>query len=253
MKQSVSRYAVFRISLAAVSLLVTFFLTESIFLALLTGVIGYFAPRFPSWFNAWGWPFIWILLIPSVTLFWSAVLLDNVLDEDVCTLVKEGWHAGGEGHGPDVWRCPWEDAWPTLLPGLLNLVAFAWVLSGRREVRWAGLVAGTLSAVRLAAPLLIYRLSGAEIYGTTGTYWFGPNGSDSTGVSFLLWLLSAVSAIVFLVGANMVESRKRKQTATPVQGRAQDERAQLLAHLRDEGLITDEEYQSKRADLPSGP
>jgi len=245
MRQSVSRYTVFRISLAAVSLLVTFFLTESIFLALLIGVIGYFAPRFLSWFNAWGWPFIWILLIPVVTGIWSEILIEDAVDESTCTLIKSAGAVEFEFFY-EIWRCPREDMLPTLLPGLLNLVAFAWVLSGKREVRWAALMAGTLGAVRLAVPAAIYWHSGAylEIHGGGAT--------SSARASLGLWLLSAVSAIVFLVGAKMVESRKRKQAATAMQARAQDERAQLLARLRDKGLITDEEYESKRADLPSG-
>lgn len=214
--------------------------------------------RWPPWLDQWGWPFIWILLIPMVTMIWSSLLLDDALDEGICTQVEWGGSFGPEGAagegtgGPDIWRCPREDVLPTLLPGLLNLVAFASVLSRRREVRWAGLVAGTLGAARLAAPLLIYGLSGAdvEILGPTDTYWLPPSGSESSILaSESLWLLSAVSAIVFLVGAKVVESKRRKQAAAGMQARAQDERPQLLARLRDEGLITDEEYENKRVRL----
>lgn len=202
------------------------------------------------WLNQWGWPFVWILLIPIATVFWSAVLLDQLLDEGICTFVQQPF---GTERFFDQWRCPREDVLPTLLPGLLNLVAFSWVLSGQREVRWAALVAGTLGAVRLAAPLLIYGRSGAyvDIDDLRPIIVWGPG--SSVLVSWGLWGLSAVSALVFVVGASMVESKGRKQAATANQARAQDERAQLLDRLRDEGLITDEEYESKRADLPSGP
>jgi len=206
--------------------------------------------RWLPWLNQWGWPFVWILLIPIATVFWSAVLLDQILDEGICDFVEPPF---GQEVLFDEWRCPREDVLPTLLPGLLNLVAFSWVLSGRQKVRWAALVAGTVGAVRLAAPLLIYRLSGA--YVDIGDFRpitvSGP--ASSVLLSWGLWGLSAVSAIVFLVAAITVEADKRWRTAAPNQARAQDERAQLLARLRDEGLITDEEYESKRADLPSGP
>jgi hypothetical protein len=201
-------------------------------------VSGSTSRRWLPWLNQWGWPFVWILLIPMATVFWSAVLLQQALDEGICTFVP----IAGE-RIVDQWRCPREDVSPTLLPGLLNLVAFSWVLSGQREVRWAALVAGTLGAVRLAAPLLIYGLSGAYVdIGDLRPIIVFAQGS-SVLASWVLWGLSAVSALVFVVRAEIVESKERRQAATANQARAQDERAQLLTRLRDEGLITDEEYE----------
>jgi uncharacterized membrane protein len=200
-----------------------------------------------AWLDKRVWPFAWILLIPIVTGMGQSGFLADLVHQDKCTLLED-W--------PDlIYECPRQDALPTLLPGLLNLVAFSWVLSGRREVRWAALVAGTLGAARLAAPLLIYTVSGAHvrISGVEG-FWWGEE--ISVTVSLGLWGLSLVSALVFLVfvvTAEIVESKERKQAATANQAPAPDERAPLLTRLRDEGLITDEEFESKRPDLPSGP
>jgi len=248
---------VLRASVAAVLSTTTFIFARTILFpddlvlqlgaAFAMGAVGYSAP---SWWNAWGWPFAWILLISMVTTMWSYYLLDPVLD-DVCTLVK---NPPAGSMDPNIYRCPPKDVMPTLLPGLLNLVAFGWVLSGRREVRWAALLAGTLGAVRLAAPLLIYRLSGADAEIVDWSLDLSYGKETTAILSGWLWLLSGASAIAFLVGAKVVESRKRKreQAPTAMQARAQDERAQLLARLRGEGLITDQEYESKRPDLPSG-
>src|SRR3990170_5581260 len=112
--------------------------------------------------NRWHWPFAWILLIPIVTGWSQAVLLDRfVVDGETCTFIDSVSAAKtAVAAGAQWWGCPGRDVALTLLPGLLNLGAYLWLWSSRREVRLAALVAGTLGGVRLVVPLLMYVYSG---------------------------------------------------------------------------------------------
>lgn len=134
----------------------------------------------------WAWPFAWILLIPIVTGFWRYGLLGGVVEHDCVPLPPYNPFA-------QAYECPVEDVLPTLLPGLLNLVAFLWVLSSRRQVQYAALVAGTLGAVRLAVPALIYVASGPAITIGENRVFDTP----ATLESFVLWLISLAVALVF--------------------------------------------------------
>ncbi|MFQ5879929.1 MAG: hypothetical protein ACE5IZ_07155 [Dehalococcoidia bacterium] len=120
----------------------------------------------------WGWPFLWILLIPIVTVPWHGILLEDL------------------GRG----RYPVEDVLPTLAPGLLNLVAFLWVLSPERRTQYAALVAGILGSVRLVVPALIYMASGPTI--TVDGFLGGVN-TPSIFASWILWGLSLAAALAF--------------------------------------------------------
>ena len=143
--------------------------------------------------NWWGWPFLWIILIPGVTIPWQIVLLGN----------SGRWPAAGVYDNcdlePDIrgatntWECAPEHVLPTLLPGVLILVAFLWLQSPERPARYAALVAGTLGAVRLIAPALIYVISGTVTLRTT--FFPGPDASAALSVS--LWAVSIAVALAF--------------------------------------------------------
>ena len=143
-----------------------------------------------SWLNEWGWPFAWILLIPAVTVSWQAVLLHSLANQDNCVLIFRG-ELGG-----DEWGCPVGDVLPTLLPGLLNLVAFLWLVFPGRT-RHAALIAGTLGALRLGVPVLLYITSGPDMTVVTGGLIWPAVRGDSFLASWVLWFLSLVAAGVF--------------------------------------------------------
>ncbi|HEU4759236.1 MAG TPA: hypothetical protein VFT91_04555 [Dehalococcoidia bacterium] len=96
-------------------------------------------------------------------------------------------------YGDNTWDCPAENVLPTLLPGLLNLGAFLWLLSPHRGARLAGLTAGSLGAARLVVPGLIYLALGTVSLRTT--FWPGPN--ESVIASVVLWGLSLIAAVAF--------------------------------------------------------
>lgn len=143
-----------------------------------------------SGLNWWRWPFLWIILIPVVTMplqverlgASEGFLAANVFEN--CDLVPD---IPGQ---TNTWKCAVEDVLPTLMPGFLNLVAFAWLLSPRRKTRYAALAAGTLGALRLAVPALIYLALASPISVRT-QYWPGPN--ESAAASVILWFLSVAA------------------------------------------------------------
>jgi|GEM_PF-5224621 len=148
----------------------------------------------------WLFPFLWILLIPMVTMplqverlgASEGFLAANVHDE--CELVAgDGWDYSLSLSTRNNWECPLENVLPTLLPGALNVVPFLWLLSRQRKVRYAALVAGSLGLVRVVVPALIYVAAGTVTLRTT--YWPGPDAA--VVASLTLWVLSL--AAVFAI------------------------------------------------------
>lgn len=142
-------------------------------------------------------PFLWILLIPIATVWMQAVLLGPIVGRAHCEL-----HGAGMEYS-EVWHCPSEDVWPTLLPGLLNLVPLAWLILPDRRARFAGLVAGLLGFLRFGAPLVLYLwvpMNGAASGRVVMTdKWFWTTAQNPTVlVSWVLWALTLPAAAVVL-------------------------------------------------------
>jgi hypothetical protein len=149
-----------------------------------------------GWFsglNWWRWPFLWVLLVPVVTMPLQVERLGASEGFLAANVYENCDLAPGPGL-TNTWKCPVECVLPTLMPGLLNLVAFLWLVSPRRKTRYAALVAGALGAVRVAVPALIYMALGSPISLRT-QYWPGPN--ESAAASVILWLLSVAVLAVF--------------------------------------------------------
>jgi hypothetical protein len=92
---------------------------------------------------------------------------------------------------------------PTLLPGLLNLGAFLWLLSSSTVTRRVAFLAGVLGAIRVAVPALMYALAGSNV---SIFRWPDQNIDDVQGGSFALnpslwsfglWWLTIVGCIIF--------------------------------------------------------
>jgi hypothetical protein len=146
-----------------------------------------------GWLNSWRWPFLWILLIPGVTIPWQIVLLGNsgrwpaARVYDNCELEPDIRGA------TNTWECSPEHVLPTLIPGLLSLGAFLWLLSSRQQVRYAAILAGSLGALRLVVPTLIYAASDPVSVRTA----FFPGPDASVAASVALWVVSIAAALAF--------------------------------------------------------
>ena len=148
------------------------------------------------------WPFVWILLIPAVTVPWQWSLALDMLNDE-CVVV------GAQGHEflgtiSTTYECPAEAALVILLPGLLNLLAFArvWIPGGHRKV---ALMAGTLGAVRLVAPALLYMAAGADVHVTEEWLDFTPlmaKVGGLGGLSVMLWFASLAAFVWGRPGAH---------------------------------------------------
>ncbi len=158
-----------------------------------------------SWLNEWWEPFLWITVIPVITVPISAILFSALA----------GYH-----EGPDVGlpadRAPgwfgtlqYSEAVPTAivftLPGLLNLVPLMWIFSNQSRARIAGLTAGLLGALRLAIPALVLTFGYERVTNPDGVPYFkfvtGFGLSDPyVGVWFfgaLAWLVTLLVWAVF--------------------------------------------------------
>jgi len=151
-----------------------------------------------TWIAHWAWPFLWILLIPVGTGLWQQSLLGGVVEN--CKVIDRKTVDGF--FTTYTYECQTVDVLPTLLPGLLNLVAFLWVVFPG-HTRYAALVAGALGAVRLLVPTLLYMASGSTLE-ITGDFVFEVEGSIIW--SFALWCVSLVAfGAPFVIGQKAVQ------------------------------------------------
>jgi uncharacterized RDD family membrane protein YckC len=145
-----------------------------------------------DWLSAWMWPFLWILFIPIVTVPWQLALVRDLASGNPDCTTRSVMFFDGYS---DNYVCPSGDILPSLLPGLLNLAAFAWVLTGRRTTQIAALVAGALGAIRLIVPVTLYWQSATVEINTGFGFWFVTGASF--GYSLGLWMISGVTAVAF--------------------------------------------------------
>jgi hypothetical protein len=152
--------------------------------------------------RGWFLPFAWILIVPAVTVPLHIGLLGVITDG----YHYEGIFASGDAGActqvnqlkyDKLWHCPLEAAAPTLLPGLLNLAPLLFLFSSARRARYAGLVAGSLGAVRLIVPALIYAADAPDVE-IIGSYQWPPAMGSLASVyaSVALWMVSLAAAVV---------------------------------------------------------
>jgi len=152
-----------------------------------------------SWPDLWWLPFLWILLIPMMTMPIQVERLGSdggfasAKAYQQCQLVHKSPGAFLDFNTVNSWRCPAEDVLATLAPGLLNLAPLLWVWWPNRRTRFAVLAATGLGAARVLVPGLIYLALGTV---TFSTHFFpGPN--ETVIASLTLWFLSSGAAVVF--------------------------------------------------------
>ncbi len=118
------------------------------------------------WLNQLSAPFLWVMLTPIVTVPLSIYLF----------IVLAGYHEPEEIGLPSKASHEYFEVGPTLmaftLPGLLNLVPFAWALAPKPRVRIAGIVAGLLGLLRLLIPPTALLLFFNRVTNPEGTSFF---------------------------------------------------------------------------------
>lgn len=141
-------------------------------------------------------PFVWLVLIPVLTVPLTVVLAGQILQSSQCTITFVGSFAE-----PERALCPDRPVLMSLLPGLLDLGPFAWlVLPGDDIMRRNAVVAGSLGALRLLVPVLGILLTGPSPGRTvlvSGLVFVYPNSDflPVVGISVLLWIISVVTWI----------------------------------------------------------
>jgi hypothetical protein len=103
----------------------------------------------------WKVPFLWILLIPFVTVPLSYSAWAELLSNQACVELSP---AANRLTVSD-WSCTPQQVLLVHAPGLLNLVPGLWLFSHQRRVRLAALLATGLGAIRWIAPVVLLILA----------------------------------------------------------------------------------------------
>jgi len=143
----------------------------------------------PSWLQLSLLPYLVGLTLPFVTVPLTIFWVDQVTGTSVCVTVPSLAI-------DKVWHCERNSVLLTLLPGVLNLLPFAWLASRLAEVRRAAVVAGSLGAARLTIPVVLLFAEGPTVR-LFGSYQFPPAqaGNWSLVASPVLWLLTLVATV----------------------------------------------------------
>jgi len=137
--------------------------------------------------DAWYWPFVWITLSPAVTVPLSFVILGLSPEFSSADLGRaSGWREV-------FWYL--RDARLADLPGLLNLLALAWLACPSAQTKRAALLAGLLGAIRVAVPLLILGAFTTTYQGDTYVSGFPMLLSGLCSIG--LWFLTAAPLVLF--------------------------------------------------------
>jgi hypothetical protein len=162
----------------------------------------------------WGWPFLWVLLVPFFTLPLQSRLLASLVASDACIAL------GSRAPSPVVpatapvtiwvppilvgapldqaWICPPPAALATLVPGLTNLLPLLSLRQSCVRARAAAGLATLLGAARVVVPALFYLTDSPGGF-VLGSYQLPPTmaGDGSSNASLLLWCLSLLTALAF--------------------------------------------------------
>jgi hypothetical protein len=150
----------------------------------------------------WFWPFLWVLLIPLVTVPLSAFLQSRIT-------LHEGTELGLGNGGPWAAR---DQALATFFPTFLNLAAFVWFVFGDGRTRWAALWAGLVGAAGALLPFAV--ILNTDSLGPDNmhyVYWI-PTVTLVWLGAFNTWLAAGVSAVLFRV---FIQARDRARAAMP--------------------------------------
>jgi hypothetical protein len=150
----------------------------------------------------WFWPFVWVLLIPVVSVPLSVFFQSRIT-------LHEGTELGLGNAGPWVAR---DSALATFFPALLNLVAFAWCFFGDGRARWAAVWAGVIGAADAILPFVV--MLNTDSLGQDNihyVYWI-PTVTLVWLGAFNTWLATAVATAAFRF---FIQARERARVAVP--------------------------------------
>jgi hypothetical protein len=144
----------------------------------------------------WFWPFLWVLLVPAISVPISILLQSRLT-------LQEGAELGLGDGGPWVDR---QSALETFSPALLSLGALIWLFLGNGRARWAAFWAGLISAAGAAVPFfVILNTDSVGLNGVHYVYWI-PTMSLVWLGAFNTWLAALVAALMFRI---YVQARER--------------------------------------------
>ncbi len=147
----------------------------------------------------WPWAFLWLLVIPIITVPLTLVSMSSLSTSGVCERVfvpREGY----SGLFASDYSCPRVQSLLTHAPGLLNLVPAIWLTASTSRVRLIAALATGIGATRLAAPAVSIQ-EGAHLscsiicsFVSEHPSWLGFLG----WVGLVGWLLTAVVLVALL-------------------------------------------------------
>ena len=165
----------------------------------------------------WYWPFLWVLLIPAVSVPLSVLLQTRIT-------LYEGADLGLGSGGPWAAR---DSALSTFFPALLNLVAFAWCFLGDGRARWAALWAGVFGTAGALLPFLVMLNTDSLAQdGIHYVYWI-PTVTLVWLGAFNSWLATLIATVGFRIFA---QARDRWRAAVPVRERAEAYLSPVQSH-----------------------
>jgi hypothetical protein len=165
----------------------------------------------------WFWPFLWVLLIPVISVPLSVFLQSRIT-------LHEGTELGLGNGGPWAAR---DSALSTFFPALLNLVAFAWCFFGDGRARWAAIWAGIIGAAGAILPFVV--MLNTDSLGQDNihyVYWI-PTVTLVWLGAFNTWLATVVAAVIFRF---FVQVRERARAAAPAREREQHYLSPVHSH-----------------------
>ena len=150
----------------------------------------------------WVWPFLWVLLIPVVSVPLSLFLQSRIT-------LYEGAEMGLGNGGPWAAR---DEALGTFSPLMLNFVAFAWCFLGNGRARWAAFWAGIVGAAGAFLPFLVILNTDSVGPDTIHYVYWIPTVTLVWLGTFNAWVAALVAAVAFRV---LVQARDRVRAAVP--------------------------------------
>ena len=124
---------------------------------------------------------------------------------------------------------------------------------------FGGLVIGALGRLAVPGPdpmplwtTVLLGVAGAFLGGAAGYALLGNTGTFLGAVVVAALLVIGYRRLVQRRGVTGPESRRRPTRGFGIRRRSRDQQIAELAQLRDEGVLSEEEYQSKRARLLGG-
>lgn len=156
--------------------------------------------------NKWFWPFLWVLLAPAISVPLSILLQSRISLYDGAEV--------GLGNGGN-WATS-DSAAVAFLPGLLNLLAFAWLFLGNGRARWAALWAGIIGVAGALLPFVVIVNTDSIGQDNVRYVFWTPTVTLAWVGVFDMWLAALGSAIVFR-GFVRLRDRARAPAAAAVQ------------------------------------